>query len=45
MKNTSMMEDESLGDVISNYKKRIRRVEKGKHIEMRKDEKNEEKKL
>ena len=45
MTNTSMMEDDKFGGYYLKLQKTIRRVEKGKPIEMRKDEKNAEKKL
>ena len=40
-----MMEDDQFGGILFKVQRRIRRVEKEKSIEMRKDENNEEKKL
>ena len=45
MTNTSMMEEDSLGEYYFKVQRRIRRAETEKSIEIRKDEKNEEKKL
>ena len=45
MTNTSMMEEDKFGGILFQSRKKDKRVETEKSIEMRKDEKNEEKKL
>ena len=45
MKNTSMMEEDKFVGYYFKLQKMIKGVEKGKPIEMMKDENNEEKKL
>ena len=45
MTNTSMMEEDKFRGYYFKLQRMIRRVETEKSIEMRKDEKNEEKKL